>query len=118
LNLNELIPKRDYCIDLNILGLREIESFGLLPVKKPFINFNIRSLMPPEKALAVTNVETEPSDIGPNPNINTTIKFVVELPKEKIYCPSLACNVYDYLYKGFSQPLLGTFSIPIGDIKT
>jgi len=29
----------------------------------------------------------------------------------------LACDVYDFLFKGFSQPLIGTFSIPIGEIK-
>jgi len=118
LNLNELIPKREYSIDLNILGLRTLKSFGLMPVKKPFIKFDIRSLVPPEKAMSVTNVLTEPSATGCNPNINTTIKFVVELPKEALYCPSLSCTVYDYLFKGFSQPLLGTFTICIGDIKT
>jgi hypothetical protein len=118
LNLNELIPKREYNIDLNILGLRTLASFGLMPVKKPFIKFDIRSLMPPEKALAVTNVFTDPKDTGSNPNINTTIKLVVELPKEDIYCPSLSCTVYDYLFKGLSQPLLGTFTIRIGEIKS
>ena len=28
----------------------------------------------------------------------------------------MACDVYDYVFKGFSQPILGTLSIPIGDI--
>ena len=29
-----------------------------MPVKKPFVKFNLRSLLPPEKAQAVTNNKT------------------------------------------------------------
>ena len=45
------------------------------------------------------------------------LTFNVNLPVERLYCPSLECDVYDYVYIGFSQPLVGTFSIPIGEIK-
>ena len=50
LKLTEEIEYKDYSVEINVLGLRELESFGLMPVKKPFIKFNLRSLLPPEKA--------------------------------------------------------------------
>jgi len=89
-----------------------------MPIKKPFIKFAIKSLLPPEKAQAVTNVCTDPNACGPNPNINTMLTFNVQLPIEELYCPSLACDAYDYVFMGFSQPLIGTFSIPVGKLKT
>jgi len=59
---------------------------------------------------------TDPNASGPNPNINTLISLSVMLPKDELYCPRLSCDAYDYIYKGLSQPLIGTFTIPIGDI--
>ena len=37
-------------MDINVLGLRQLESFGLMPIKKPFVKFRVKSLLPPEKA--------------------------------------------------------------------
>ena len=88
----------------------------MMAVKKPFIKFNLRSLLPPEKAQAVTNVKTNPAGSGSNPNINTVINFQIELPEDPLFCPKLACDVYDMVFKGFMQPLLGTFSISIGEL--
>jgi hypothetical protein len=39
LKLTEQIDYKDFAVEINVLGLRELESFGLLPVKKPFIRF-------------------------------------------------------------------------------
>ena len=50
LKLTDEIEYKDFNCEINILGLRNLESFGLMPVKKPFIKFNLRSLLPPEKA--------------------------------------------------------------------
>lgn len=50
LKLTEEINYQDFNCEINVLGLRNLESFGLMPVKKPFIKFNLRSLLPPEKA--------------------------------------------------------------------
>ena len=118
LKLENYIPHQEYLVDINILGLRNLESFGMLPVQKPFIKFRIKSLLPPDKAQAVTNVTTDPNAVGPNPNINTLITFSVQLPQQELYCPKLSCDVYDYVFKGLSQPLIGTFSIPTGKIKS
>ena len=46
------------------------------------------------------------------------LTFNVQLPVEELYCPSLACDCYDYVFMGFSQPLIGTFSIPVGTLKS
>jgi len=40
----------------------------------------------------------------------------MRLPSSGLFCPKLSSDVYDYVFKGLSQPLLGTFSIPIGPI--
>ena len=45
--LYELIERKEYEVDINVLGLRELESVGVVPVRKPFIKFSVRSLMPP-----------------------------------------------------------------------
>jgi hypothetical protein len=33
-----------------------------------------------------------------------------------LFCPRLACTVHDYIFKGFNQPMIGSFIIPIGDL--
>jgi hypothetical protein len=53
MNISEYLDFKEYTIEINALGLRNLQSFGLMPVKKPFIKFNLRSLLPPEKAKAV-----------------------------------------------------------------
>ena len=116
LNLSNYVDVREYTVNMLILGLRNLQSPGILPVKKAFIKFNIRSLLPPARALAVTNIQTEPRDSGPNPNINTTISFSTTLPVGEIYCPRLACEVFDQICKGFVQPKIGSFTIDVGSI--
>ena len=48
--------------------------------------------------------------------MNSTMKFQIPLPTDPLYCPSLSCAVYDYIFRGFSQPLIGTFALPIGEL--
>ena len=48
MKLSDYLEFKEYTIEINCLGLRNLQSFGLLPVKKPFIKFNLRSLLPPE----------------------------------------------------------------------
>ena len=89
MKLTEQIEYANFNVEINILGLRNLESFGLMPVKKPFLRFNLRSLLPPDKAQAVTNIKTQPNAPGSNPNINTMINFSVDLPVSPLYCPRL-----------------------------
>ena len=116
--LSDHVPTKDYTLEINVMGLRQLESFGLMPIRKAFVRFRVKSLLPPEKAQAITNVQTDPNASGPNPNINTTLTFNVPLPVDELYCPSLACDAYDHVFLGLSQPLIGTFTLPIGKCKT
>jgi len=34
---------------------------------------------------------------------------------DPLFCPTLSCGVYDYLFMGMSQPLIGTFTIDLGE---
>lgn len=87
-----------------------------MPIRKPYIKFNIKSLLPPERAQAVTNIQTEPYS-GKNPNINTLLTFTCLLPLDTLYCPVLTCEVFDYIFLGMSQPLIGSFAIQLGELK-
>lgn len=43
------------------------------------------------------------------------LKFNIKMPTDPLFCPTLSCGVYDYLFMGMSQPLIGTFTIDLGD---
>jgi hypothetical protein len=111
-----LSPQTDlYKISINILGLRNLQSSSILPVKKPIITFNIKSLLPAEKASTVENISTDPSATGPHPTISTVISFNAHLPRERIFCPSLSWFVYDSIFHMFKS-MLGSFVIDIGEL--
>jgi hypothetical protein len=38
------------------------------------------------------------------------------LPTDDLYCPKLSCTVYDYIFKGWNQPIIGVFTLPIGQL--
>ena len=40
-------------VDINVLGLRDLVTPGLLPIKKAYIKFSVKSLLPPAQAKAV-----------------------------------------------------------------
>jgi len=44
------------------------------------------------------------------------ISFKLQLPSDPLFCPKLSCSVHDYIFKGLSQPMIGSFIIPIGDL--
>ena len=101
---------------INVLGLRNLVSPGLLPVKKPFIKFSVKSLLPSDQAKALTDVFTNPNESGTDPNIRTTFKLIVNLPSDPFYVPTMTCTVYDKIYfDGMTQPSIGTFGLRCGD---
>ena len=57
-NLSAEVPKKEFVLDINILGLRDLQSSGILPVKKAFIVFNLKSLVPPDDGRAIENIKT------------------------------------------------------------
>ena len=102
MKIGDSVNKLDYLLEVNVLGLRQLESFGLMPIRKPYVILRAKSLLPVDKADSVANVRTDPNASGPNANINNTLSFNVELPTDPLYCPSLSCEVYDYVFMGFS----------------
>lgn len=106
----------EYRVELNVLGLRNLISPGLLPVKKAYIDFLLKSMVPPMAATALQSVQTLPGPSGPDPTINSVISFSVPMPKDYLFAPKMSCRVYDKVFKGFSGQLIGVFTIPTGDI--
>ena len=111
----DYLPKTiPYSCEINVLGLRDLKPLSMLPVKKPFIKFDMNSLNvtgKPEDTLQP--ITTVPGDTGSNPTINAVIKFDARLPQEEIFIPELQCEVYDHLLSGMYNSLLGVFSLNI-----
>jgi hypothetical protein len=38
------------------------------------------------------------------------------MPVDPLFCPALSVAVYDYLFMGLKQPLIGTFVLDLGSI--
>ena len=113
---NAIVKFEEFRVEINVLGLRSLASPGLLQVKKAYIKFMLKSLVPPIAASNVETVETVPGPAGPDPTINTVVSFNMLLPVKDLYAPSMACRVFDKIFKGYDGALVGTFSIPIGEI--
>lgn len=61
---------------IKILGLRNLKSLGLLPVKRPFIKFDINSLKAKDQKQSLAEkqtVQTQPKETGTDPNLSTII---------------------------------------------
>jgi len=107
----------EYNVEVNVLGLRSLVSTGLLPIRKAYIKFSVKSVLPPAQAKAVSDIFTEPGEGGSDPNIRTTLKILVRIPANEEYCPRMTCTAYDKLYfEGMTQPILGSFTLKLGDI--
>ena len=88
-SLKDEVGFKDFTVTLNVLGLRNLQSVGILPVKKAFIVFNLKSLVPPDEGTTLDNIKTQPSAPGPNPTINTLLEFKIPLPDDPLFCPRL-----------------------------
>ena len=49
-DLSSRVEFHEFDISMLILGLRQLQSPGILPVKKAFIQFNFKSLVPPNSS--------------------------------------------------------------------
>lgn len=106
-----------YSAEVNVLGLRGLKPLAFLPIKKAFITFDLNSVNVTGKDDgSIRSIKTVPKKSGPNPTINTVIKFDIRLPKDHIFMPELQCTVYDYLLAGMLNQMLGLFHLPLKDI--
>ena len=107
----------EFKCEIVVLGLRSLISAGLLPVKKAYVKFGLKSLLAPDQAKAVANITTLPKEVGSNPTIRTTLQFEVKIPSDPTFTPRMTCDVYDHIYfEGMAQPHIGTFTLKFGDI--
>ena len=116
-NITSIPETTPYSFEINILGLRDLKPLSILPVKKAYIKFDMNSLNVTGKEKDSLNpIITLPKDCGSNPTINTVIKFDVQLPKDEIFMPELQCEVYDNLFSGMINPLLGIFLLNVKNL--
>ena len=107
----ETIP---YSFEINILGLRDLKPFSMLPIKKAYINFEMNSLnISGNESEDFPSKQTQPKDKGCNPTINDALKFDVNLPKDLKFMPQLQCRIFDYIFRGTIKPNLGCFILDI-----
>lgn len=100
--LHEEVPTKEYKVSINVLGLRELTPDGLLPIQKAYLKFMIKSMLDADAAGTMQNIQTQPRERGPSPNITTLIEFKVPLPEDQLFCPALAVTVFDQVFMGFS----------------
>ena len=106
-----------YSLDINILGLRDIKPLSMMPIKKAYIKFDMNSLnISGKKEETLQPRTTQPNDKGSNPTINSAIKLDLKLPKDETFIPQLQCEVYDYIFSGLMNPILGIFLLDIKNI--
>ena len=108
----ETIP---FNVEINTLGLRDLKPLSFIKIKKPYISFDLNSInvSSGENLIPVTTI---PNDVGQNPNINSVIKFMVNLPKDEIFIPEFQCEVYDHVLGGISKRILGIFLVDLKQI--
>eukprot|EP00742_Colponemidia_sp_Colp-10_P008749 GILJ01009495.1.p1 GENE.GILJ01009495.1~~GILJ01009495.1.p1 ORF type:complete len:1395 (+),score=268.10 GILJ01009495.1:46-4230(+) len=105
-NIRPLMEER--VVEITCLGLRDLENHGLVPIKKPFMEFDIGNRDETD-AVIKTAPSCTPSSV--NPNIHAVIPVTLLLPVDPLFAPSINCRVYDHLFGGISTPLLGTFTV-------
>jgi hypothetical protein len=69
-NLANEIKKREFKLNINVLGLRNLKSSGLLPIKKAFLKLQVKTLLPPQEQLLFEDKIIAANEKGPNPNFN------------------------------------------------
>ena len=104
-------------VEINALGLRSLKPLSFIKIKKPYISFDLNSInVSSTNGENLQPVTTLPNETGPDPNINSVIKFMVKLPKDELYIPEFQCDVFDHVLGGLSKRILGIFLIDIKQI--
>lgn len=98
---------------MNILGLRNLLSSGILPVTKPYILFKLKDIFGGSNAAnSVKNIKSSCGS-GSNPNIFFTNSQKLKLPLEYKFFPSMTCQIFDdaILSKMRINKVLGVFTL-------
>lgn len=106
-----------HLVKIRILGLRNLQSSGLIPITKPYIKINTTSLIlraGSNETVPYSVLETIPKQGGSDPNIGEIMNMDVDLPVEDSLKPSISCEVLDQALFGTNEKSLGNFEIDIG----
>ena len=66
-----------YSVNIRILGVRNLQSLGLMPVKRPYVAFDLDSVKDSLQKVNVVGqrfIKTEPVERGANANMLTVLK--------------------------------------------
>lgn len=106
-----------YC-KIKILGLRNLQSLGVLPIRRAFVKISLNSLKSIGQASAevrLSDIVTEPKESGSSPNIGTVLTLESMINSDVKLMPVLTCNVLDSGILGFGKnKSIGAFEIDLG----
>ena len=92
------MEKSKHHIKIGILGLRNLQSSGFLPVKRVKVKINtssLKSIRKMREGAAFTDLVAVAKSKGSNPTIGSVLNMTVELPTDIANMPSLSCQVID-----------------------
>lgn len=72
------VKKSRFFMKIKILGLRNLESLGVMPIRRPYIRINMNSLKTLDQAnseVQMSNLVTEPKEHGNSPNIGLVLTY-------------------------------------------
>ena len=112
------IERSKHHIKINILGLRNLQSTGILPVKRVKVKINtssVKKISKIQQGAAFTELIAVAKNSGANPTIGSILSLFVDLPINISNMPSLSCQVIDQGLKLFNfQTIIGSFLINLG----
>ncbi len=111
------IKKSKHHLKINILGLRDLQSTGIMPIKSVEVQINtssLKNLSQMQKGVAFGNLIASSKGGGANPTIGTVLSLSAMLPDDILHMPILSCQVLDSGFSFFRRKaLIGTFAIDI-----
>lgn len=112
------VDKKRHHIKINILGLRDLESRGLFPVKTAGIKIatsSLKSVESMQKGSGFSDLTAISKTSGDNPSIGTVLALSSDIPEDQNIMPVISGTVFEMGYRMFgSDSNIGSFSINLG----
>ena len=112
------IPKKRHHIKISILGLRGLESVGILPIKTAGIKIATSSLQAVENmrnGAVFTDLVAMAKTSGSDPTIGTVLSLSADIPADVKIMPIISCAVQEMGFRLFgNRNTIGSFSIDLG----
>eukprot|EP00002_Diphylleia_rotans_P002830 TRINITY_DN1183_c0_g1_i3.p1 TRINITY_DN1183_c0_g1~~TRINITY_DN1183_c0_g1_i3.p1 ORF type:complete len:909 (-),score=187.42 TRINITY_DN1183_c0_g1_i3:335-3061(-) len=104
-------PTLPYKVEVTVVGLRDLQPVGLLPIMRPCIEFDIGDGA--KKGRIRTEHSSKPS--RNNPNFMKTFTLDITLPIYKAFAPTLTARVVDVRKISFFDSIIANTSIRLED---